>query len=128
LAGRAPLHYVNPRKVGSSNPGFCFIQAGWRKCGITKRNRLLIFERPPRTRKGDLMSKEVDISSEAYRIYTYADGSTFRIEQPAALHVIEDEKGVTHRVVDKSGVTHRPERNFIGISWKPAEGKPAFVA
>lgn len=74
------------------------------------------------------VTKEVDISSEEFRVYTYADGSTFRIEQPATLHVIEDDKGVTHRVVDKAGVTHRPERNFIGISWKPAEGQPAFVA
>lgn len=74
------------------------------------------------------MNKPVDISSEEFRIYTYADGSTFRIEQPATLYVIEDEKGDTHRVVDKSGVTHRPERNFVGISWKPAEGQPAFVA
>lgn len=74
------------------------------------------------------MTKELDITSEEFRIYTYADGSTFRIADPATLHIIEDEKGVTHRVVDKSGVTHRPERNFVGISWKPSDGKPAFIA
>jgi len=28
--------YVNPRKVRSTNPGYCFLQAGWRKCGRTK--------------------------------------------------------------------------------------------
>lgn len=37
--------YVNPRAVASSNPGFCFLMAGWRKCGITKHRRLLILER-----------------------------------------------------------------------------------
>lgn len=27
--------YVNPRRVRSSNPGFCFLMAGWRRCGRT---------------------------------------------------------------------------------------------
>lgn len=36
--------YVNPGKIRSSNPGFCFIAAGWRKCGAT-RGGLLILER-----------------------------------------------------------------------------------
>jgi hypothetical protein len=31
-------HYttVNPKRVRSRNPGFCFIMAGWRRCGVTK--------------------------------------------------------------------------------------------
>ena len=29
--------YVNPRKVASPNPGYCFIMAGWRRCGRTAR-------------------------------------------------------------------------------------------
>lgn len=37
--------YVNPRKVKSRNPGFCFIRAGWTRCGLTKARRLLILER-----------------------------------------------------------------------------------
>lgn len=37
--------YVNPRRVRSSNPGACFIKAGWRRCGVTKHRRLLILER-----------------------------------------------------------------------------------
>jgi len=36
--------YVNPRKIRSTNPGCCFLKAGWRKCGITKKNKLLILE------------------------------------------------------------------------------------
>lgn len=28
--------YVNPKVIKSSNPGYCFIRAGWRKCGMTK--------------------------------------------------------------------------------------------
>lgn len=37
--------YVNAKRVKSSNPGYCFIKAGWRKCGVTKKNKLLIFEK-----------------------------------------------------------------------------------
>jgi hypothetical protein len=39
-------HYtkVNPKKVRSRNPGYCFLKAGWRRCGFTK-GGLLILER-----------------------------------------------------------------------------------
>lgn len=36
--------YVNPRRVVSRNPGYCFKQAGWRACGVTKTRRLLVLE------------------------------------------------------------------------------------
>lgn len=41
--------YVNPRRVRSANPGFCFKRAGWRLCGVTKTRRLLILEAFPMT-------------------------------------------------------------------------------
>ena len=37
--------YVAPKKIRSTNPGYCFIKAGWRKCGITKVNKLIILEK-----------------------------------------------------------------------------------
>lgn len=42
-------HYtkVNPKAVGSGYPGWCFIRAGWKRCGTTK-GGLYIFERRPR--------------------------------------------------------------------------------
>lgn len=43
--GERLVTYVDPRAVQSSNPGYCFLKAGWRKCGITKHNALLILER-----------------------------------------------------------------------------------
>ncbi len=46
-SGERHYTYVNPRAVRSSNPGYCFIKAGWRKCGTTKWNKLLILERLP---------------------------------------------------------------------------------
>jgi hypothetical protein len=39
--------YVNAAKIQSTNPGCCFIKAGWRKCGITKVNKLVILEKLP---------------------------------------------------------------------------------
>lgn len=34
--------YVNPRKVASANPGYCFLMAGWHKCGATKRGLIIL--------------------------------------------------------------------------------------
>ncbi len=42
--GERHYTFVNSEKVRSSNPGFCFLSAGWRKCGFTK-GGLLILER-----------------------------------------------------------------------------------
>ena len=36
--------YIDAGKVRSANPGFCFIAAGWKKCGTTQ-NGLRILER-----------------------------------------------------------------------------------
>ena len=37
--------YVNAKKIKSTNPGYCFKQAGWKQCGITKVNKLIILEK-----------------------------------------------------------------------------------
>jgi hypothetical protein len=41
-----PRHYtyVNPIRVRSTNPGFCFLVAGWNICGISKDKDLRILE------------------------------------------------------------------------------------
>lgn len=38
--------YVNPHKVQSVNPGYCFKMAGWRTCGKTSKG-LIILEKYP---------------------------------------------------------------------------------
>lgn len=43
-ACRRHYTYVDSQKVASRNPGFCFLAAGWRRCGNTK-GGLLILER-----------------------------------------------------------------------------------
>lgn len=40
--------YVNPRRVASANPGYCFKRAGWRNCGVTKTRKLIVLEATPR--------------------------------------------------------------------------------
>jgi hypothetical protein len=39
--------YVNPRKIKSANPGYCFKMAGWRVCGTTAAKKLVILEKLP---------------------------------------------------------------------------------
>ena len=34
--------YINPRKIKSTNPGFCFLCAGWKKSGISKDKKLIL--------------------------------------------------------------------------------------
>jgi hypothetical protein len=34
--------YVDPRKIRSTNPGYCFLMAGWRRAGFTKKGKLLL--------------------------------------------------------------------------------------
>ena len=38
--------FVNPKAVQSCNPGYCFIMAGWKRCGTSKKG-LLILDREP---------------------------------------------------------------------------------
>jgi len=42
--GRRHYTYVDAARVRSRNPGYCFLVAGWRRCGRT-RGGLLILER-----------------------------------------------------------------------------------
>jgi len=34
--------YVNAKKIKSTNPGYCFLKAGWAKCGTTKGGLLIL--------------------------------------------------------------------------------------
>jgi hypothetical protein len=45
--GERHFTYVDPRRIRSTNPGYCFKAAGWRFCGITKRRGYHILERQP---------------------------------------------------------------------------------
>lgn len=43
---RRHYSYVDPQKVRSSNPGYSFLCAGWRRCGLTKGGLLVLENRP----------------------------------------------------------------------------------
>ena len=45
--GERHYTYVAPKRIRSTNPGYCFKQAGWRTCGVTKWNKLVVLERAP---------------------------------------------------------------------------------
>lgn len=42
--GERHYTYVDPKKVRSRNPGYCFLRAGWRRCGTTK-SGLIVLEK-----------------------------------------------------------------------------------
>lgn len=39
--------FVNPHKIKSTNPGYCFKQARWTVAGITKKRGLIVLEKFP---------------------------------------------------------------------------------
>lgn len=41
--------YVNPKAVKSRNPGYCFIRAGWQRCGKTKGGLIVLEKYGPAT-------------------------------------------------------------------------------
>lgn len=46
-SGERLYTYVNARCIKSSNPGYCFQMAGWKKCGKSKSLGLVILEKIP---------------------------------------------------------------------------------
>lgn len=45
--GQRLYTYCNPRRIRSTNPGYCFIKAGWKPCGYSVARRLRILEKLP---------------------------------------------------------------------------------
>lgn len=46
--------YVNPDRIESQNPGYCFLKAGWRRCGYTKGGLHILELFPSTGRLGDI--------------------------------------------------------------------------
>ncbi len=65
-----------------------------------------------------------DISTEAFRVYTLANGDTLRIDEPQRLHV-SDSGG--HRLFDGAGNSHYIPTGWLALTWQAREGKPHFV-
>jgi hypothetical protein len=45
--GQRLYTYVDATAVKSTNPGYCYLKAGWRKCGFTQVRQLVILEKLP---------------------------------------------------------------------------------
>lgn len=69
-----------------------------------------------------------DATTEEWVQYTYADGTSVRIDNPVRRYIFKGKSGWTQRVIDADGVTHRPTPGWLKMSWKPKPGAPAFVA
>lgn len=61
--------------------------------------------------------KALDISSEKWREYVYANGEVYKIETPITLYVKSAPAGDSHRVVDGAGIAHYPRKGWIAIRW-----------
>ncbi len=64
----------------------------------------------------------LNISDEEYRIYHYADGSTFKINNPTLLPVRRKPGGDSHRIVDTDGHGWYVAAGWVGIEWKNRAG------
>ena len=66
----------------------------------------------------------VDINSELFREYIYANGSKITINFPLKLAITNDR---VHRVFDSSGLSYYIPPNWISIVWKAKPGAPNFI-
>ena len=51
--GERHYTYVDAEAVASRNPGYCFLCAGWTRCGVTKSGKLILERRSTPTRQAD---------------------------------------------------------------------------
>jgi len=65
----------------------------------------------------------VDISSEQFRTYRFANGEEVTIKEPLQLSVSTS----GHRLFDNDGVSHYVPKGWIHLKWKVKEGQPHFV-
>jgi hypothetical protein len=40
--GQRLYTYVDPTKIKSTNPGYCFLQAGWHRCGMSQKGLIIL--------------------------------------------------------------------------------------
>ena len=66
--------------------------------------------------------KEIDISSEVYRLYRFQKGETVMIKEPSILVVTDN----GHRVVDQKGYSHYIPYGWIHLKFKVKKGEPHF--
>jgi hypothetical protein len=66
----------------------------------------------------------IDISSEMYRAYEFANGKIIHIDEPLQLNV---SKSGGHRLLDNSGISHYIPQGWVHLRWKVKTGQAHFV-
>lgn len=66
----------------------------------------------------------IDISSELWRRYDFADGDEVLIELPLCLSVSASGGA---RILDTEGLCHYVPEGWIHLEWRVREGAPHFV-
>ena len=59
--------YVNAGKIRSTNPGYCFIKAGWQRCGFTK-GGLIVLECYPANFRSDSTAPSSSVPSRSSKV------------------------------------------------------------
>ena len=60
---------------------------------------------------------------EEYRVYHFADGKEYRINQPASLKITRKPEGDSHRIIDGYGIRHYIPTGWLAFSFKGKWGK-----
>lgn len=66
--------------------------------------------------------KEIDISSEIYRLYRFPRGENVTIKNPKTLVVTDN----GHRIVDGRGQSHYIPYGWLHLKFKVKDGEPHF--
>ena len=73
-------------------------------------------------------NKWLDISSEEWREYIYADGVTLRVVAPTKINISPSSLGGhSHRIQQESGRGIYVAPGWIAIRWEPKPGQPIFT-
>lgn len=69
-----------------------------------------------------------DVSDEEFRVYTFANGETIRVDEPVRLWVKRKPEGDSHRLALANGNGVYVPAGWLKIEWrnKPGAGPVAF--
>lgn len=65
--GQRLYTYVEPSKVHSPNPGYCFICAGWRRCGRTAKGLRILEQLPFHSRRAGPERASADYNADRHQ-------------------------------------------------------------
>jgi|SRR5579871_2864186 len=100
---------VNPAEIRGTNPGYCFLMAGWRKCGVTKKGLVVLEVFPKGERTMSVINWTELNPPERKRTYHFPDGECVSFENVTRIEVRESGK---HRIETADG-----RKAFVCPGW-----------